>query len=171
MDTLEHDPRTKQQIKDALYNFLYDPVQRQFKTCLDTLIARNAILGGYSHKHFVYKGVLYNADVTTPPLKKNRLLPQLRTPMDGYLADLHQLNHSELPFVLGFINQVLNSSCDLGDYLKVLPEVVHRPLNNLIGTCPCRKSRLDEKRVSQLRDKNVESINLIKQRLVTNLLI
>ena len=62
MDSLEHDPRTKQQIKDALYAYLYAPVTKQFRSRIETLIARNTILGGYSHKHYVYKGTIYNAD-------------------------------------------------------------------------------------------------------------
>jgi len=171
MEKLEHDPRTKQQIKDALYAFLYDPVQRQFKARIDTIIERNTILGGYSHKHFVYKGTTYNSDVTNPPVKRNRLLPALRVPMDEYLADQSQLNLHELPYVLGFINQVLNASCDLTDYLRVLPESVHQPLQKLMATCPCRTATLAQDRVEQLKVKNQEPINLMKQRLVTNLLI
>lgn len=171
MDKLEHDPKTKSQIKDALYAHLYDPVQRQFKTRLETLIHRNTIQGGYSHKHFVYQGIVYNGDVTVPPVKKNRLVPQLRDAMEEYLRDLNQLNNHELPYVLGFINQVLNSSNDLHDYLRVLPEAVHAPLNQLMGTCPCRNHHLPEDRVEAMRLKNQAPIDLIKQRLVTNLLI
>lgn len=171
MDKLEHDPRTKTQIKDAIYAFLYEPVQRQFKARIETLIARNTILGGYSHKHFVYKGVVYNAEVSPPPLKKNRLMPQLRNDMESFLRDQAQLNTHELPYVLGFINQVLNSSNDLTDYLRVLPESIHQPLQKLIATCPCRTTHLPEEKVDQLKAKNQESINLIKQRLVTNLII
>lgn len=171
MDKLEHDPRTKQQIKDALFGFLYNPVKRQFLTRLDTLVERNTLMGGYSHRHFVYKGVLYNTEQTVPPLKKNRLLAALRAPMDEYLLDLDNLNNNELPYVLGFINQVLNASCDLGDYLRVLPESVHLPLQQLIATCPCRNAAMTEAKVEQLKSNNQEPIQLMKQRLVTNLLI
>lgn len=173
MDTpkLEHDPRTKQQIKDALYTFLYDPVSKQFRNRLETLIVRNTLMGGYSHKHFVYKGVTYNSDVTPPPTRRNRLLAALRDEMDSYLMDMDKLNNHELPYVLGFINQVLNASCDLADYLRVLPEAVHQPLQVLVATCPCRTTQLTETKVEQLVNKNSEPINLMKQRLVTNLLI
>lgn len=171
MDYLEHDPRTKMQIKDALYSFLYGPVQKQFKDRIDTLIIRNTIAGGYAHKHFVYKGVLYTSDVTPPPTRKNRLQPQLRVPMEEYLVDLQQLNNHELPYVLGFINQVLNASSDLTDYMRVLPESIHYPLIHLAATCPCRTTSLAEERVTSLQTRNQMSIDLIKRRLVTNLLI
>lgn len=168
---LEHDPRTKSQIKDALCDFIYDPVRRQFKSRIDTLVQRNSMLGGYSHHHFVYRGQVYNADTTAPPLRKNRLAPQLRQAMEEYLRDLEQLNSHELPYVLNFINQVLNSSSDLTDYMRVLPESVHHPLKQMIVSCPCRATHLDEDRAAQMRAKNQASIDLIKQRLVTNLLI
>lgn len=171
METLEHDPRTKSQIKDAIYTYVYGPVQKQFKDRIEAIIIRNTLMGGYGHKHFAYKGVVYNSDVTPPPIKKNRLMPALRIQMEEYLTDTQELNNNELPYVLGFINQVLNSSCDLTDYKRILPESVHYPLDALAATCPCRKTTLGEERVTHLMAKNQEPINMIKRRLVTNLLI
>lgn len=172
MDTqLEHDPRTKQQIKDALYAHLYDPVQKDFRTRLETIIQRNCLIGGHSHKHVMFKGALYNVDSTVPPLPRNRLAPALREEMEAYLKDLDQLNNHELPYVLGYINQVLNSSCDMEDYLRVLPESVHRPLLQLQASCPCRTSALSEDKAERLRLENDASIKLMKERMVTNLLI
>jgi hypothetical protein len=168
---LEHDPRTKQLIKDALYAYLYQPVERQFKSRLDTLIVRNTLMGGFTHKHFTYKGNTYNADASPPPVKKNRLLPALRADMEEYLSDLDKLNYHELPYVLGFMNKVLNSSSDLTDYFRVLPEAIHQPLQKLKATCPCQTTTLSKERVEKLVSDNTESINLMKQRLVTNLLI
>jgi hypothetical protein len=171
MEKSEHDGKTKQQIKDTLYGFIYGPVQKSFKTRIDTLIARNTLMGGYGHKHFSYKGVVYNGETTHPPLKKNRLLASLRPEMDEYLSDLERLNNTELPYVLGFINQVLNSSCDFGDYLKILPEALHPPLLKLSATFPCKNSRLDPDRAKAIVDSNAGSIALVKERLVLNLLI
>lgn len=171
MDKLEHDPRTKSLIKDALYDYLYLPVQRQFKARIETLITRNTVMGGYSHKHFVYKGVVYSAEATPPALKKNRLMPALRADMEEYLRDLHMLNNNELPYVIGFINQILNASNDLTDYLRALPESVHYPLEQLQATCPCRSTSLSDEKIEQLKVKNKDSIDLMKQRLARNLLI
>jgi hypothetical protein len=171
MEKWEHDPRTKQQIKNALYDFVYAPVDRQFKERLDAIIIKNTLMGGYAHRHFIYKGEVYNIEVTPAPLKKNKLLAALRAPMDDYLVDKHELNSVELPFVLGFINQVLNASPDLTDYMRIFPESVHYPLNQLLSTCPCRTTTLNEDRVAALMARNQEPINMIKRRLVTNLLI
>lgn len=171
MDALEHDPRTKQQIKEALYAYIYGPVSRQFQQRMESLVLRNTNAGGFFHKHFVYKGLVYNVDTTPAPLKRNRLLPEFRAEMDQYLEDVNQLNNQELPYVLGFITQVLNSSNSLADYLKVFPEAIHSPLHELMNTCPCRIGHLSGEKVQYLLEKNQTPVSLIKQRLVTNLII
>lgn len=171
METLQHDPRTKQQIKDMLYTFLYEPVQRRFKNQLNTLILRNTAIAGVSHQSFTYKGHLYSNDPATPPRKLTRLVPQLHADMDAYLAELKQLNDREVPYVLGFINQVLNASNDLHDYLRILPSSLHPPIQKLIDSCPCRTKKLTDAEVQELQTKNQHYIDLAKQRMVTNLLI
>jgi hypothetical protein len=171
MEQLQHDPRTKQLIKETLYDFLYLPVQNHFKNRLDVLIVRNTVLSGYSHKSFNYKGVNYSCDSGSPPRKWNRLLPHLKPAMDEYLFDLKQLNEKEVPFVIGFINQVLNASNDLQDYLHIFPESIHRPLEKLIASCPCQNKQLSDEKIIELREKNQTPINMMKARMVTNLLI
>lgn len=171
MEPLQHDPRTKQQIKDMLYAFLYEPVQKQFKARLDSLIQRNTVVLGASHTSFTYKGNFYSNDPKAPPRKLNRLVPQLAAEMDSYLHDLKQLNDQEVLYVLGFINQVLNASNDLHDYLRVLPSSLHQPIQHLIASCPCRTKRLTEEQVQEIQAKNQHYIHLVKQRMVTNLLI
>ena len=171
MDTIHHDPRTKQQIKDAIYDFLYRPVHQQFQNRIEDLIMRNTLLGGYTHKHFMYKGEVYNCDMTNPPIKKNRLVLSLKPDMDSYLHDLQKLNNEELPYVLGFLNRVLNASNGLSDYLLVLPESVHQPIIDFIKSCPCSTHHLSPDAIDELKSKNADSIALIKRRMLSNLLI
>lgn len=171
MQPLEHDPKAKQQIKDALYSYIYGPITRQFRDRIDDLINKNTVLGGYTHRHFVYRGQLYNADSSPPPLKRNRLVAQLRNPMEEYLNDMKELNDREIPYVLGFINQVLNSSNSLSDYLRVLPEALHQPIEQLLATCPCRMGCLSQDQILQLKKQGELPVDLIKRRLVSNLLV
>ena len=170
-EQLQHDPRIKQQIKEALYAFLYTPIEKQFEKRLSELIVKNTLLCGYSHKSFMYKNTLYNIDTNALPRKMNRLHINLQGPMNDYLKDLKTLNETEVPYVLGYINQVLNSSNDLCDYLRLLPEAVHGPIQHLIAPRPCKSQELPEEMVSVLQDKNTTSINMMKKRMVTNLLI
>lgn len=168
---LRHDPQTKRQIKDMLYEYLYGPVQKQFAKTLDALIVKNSQLIVSGHLSFSYKGSFYTCDPCRPPRKLNRLLPQLHAAMDNYLDELQQLNTNELPYVLGFVNQVLNSSEDLHDYLRVFPESTHYPIEQLINTCTCRGNKLSPESVAAIQEKNKASISLMRQRMLSNLLI
>jgi hypothetical protein len=170
-DSLVHDPRTKQQIKDALYGILYAPVNRAFEARLNRIINRNTQLGGHTHASFMFKNVVYNCDANPLPRKQNRLLPDLVPDMNAYLADLNELNRQELPYVMGYINQVLNASNDMGDYLRLLPSSVHGPIQQLIASCPCKTARLPQETVELLQSKNQNSIDLMKRRMVNNLLL
>lgn len=158
-------------IKDMLYAFLYEPVQKQFKTRLGAIITKNTQLLGASHNSFIYKGIIYSCDQSKPPRKMNRLVPQLESLMNAYLKETDQINTYEAPYVLGFIIQVLNSSNDLQDYLRIFPSSIHRPIEDLIASCPCHSKRLAESDISDIQSKNASSIALMKKRMVINLLI
>lgn len=168
---LQHDPRTKQQLKDMLYEFLYGPVQKQYEQILHGIITRNTVATKSGHKSFIYKGVVYNMDTAALPRKMNRLIPALVPDMNAYLAEVTRLNTQEVPYVVGFITQVLNSSNNFQDYLKVFPSVLHPILEKVIASCPCRHQKLTPDEIQAIHNKNQKSIDLMKQRVVTNLII
>lgn len=170
-EKITHDPRTKQQIKDALYNFLYSPVLKQYERRLTELVTKNSVMLGNGEQSFVYKGNTYSVGNTSLPRKMNRLCKPLHVHMDEYLVDIQKLNGYELPYVLGFIGQVLNASNDLHDYLDILPSSVHRPIENMILSCPCRSKKLTSLTVNTLLIQNQVPINLMKVRMLSNLLI
>ena len=169
-EKLQHDPRTKQYIKDKLYSFIYDPVNRRLKNQLNSIIQKNCTILFASHNSFTYKGIYYSSDNTKPPRVLTSLSKQLYPLMDEYLKEQRQLNTIELPYVIGFITQVLNASDDLQDYLRIFPEAIHQPLEKIIASCPCRNKHLSEDAVLALQNKNKTPIKLMKQRLVINLL-
>ena len=172
MDTqLQHDPRTKSQIKEALYEFLYEPTMKQFKARLEQIISKNCLAQKTDDRCFSYKAVVYQSEDATVPFKKLRLAPSLYDLMDQYLLELDELNRQEIPYVVGFINQVLNASNEFGDYIKLFPDSVHRPLNKMVANCPCKTTKLSDDAVMDLLIRNQSSITLIKKRLVINLLI
>jgi predicted transcriptional regulator len=171
MDPLIHDPKAKNQIKNSVYEYLYEPAMRQLKTLLDSLIVKNALASKSSELHFLYKNELYSCDGATIPLKKQKLLPAFHQEMDQYLAEIDSINKDELPYVMGFLRQVLNASNSISDYLSVLPDAIHHPIEQLKATCPCQQGKLTTKAISALKLKNQKSIELMKQRLAINLLI
>ena len=171
MEPLQHDPRTKQQVKNALYQFLYGPVQKRYLQQLHQILQQNTLLIKGSHASFIYKNVFYSNESTPPPRKMNRLHPSLVTVMEDYLKDMGVLNQQEMPYVIGFITQVLNASNAFEDYLKVFPSVLHPPLEKLIASYPCHNRKLTDKEVEKLQSLNSKQIDMIKQRLITNLII
>lgn len=170
-DTIQYDPRTKQQIKDLLYSHLYSPVEKASKAKLNGLILRNSSLMSNSRIGFTHKGAIYSMDDSNSIRNTNRLHPSLHKEMNDYLEEVTTLNTKELPYVIGFITNVLNSSNSLQDYLSVLPNSVHGPINKFVAACPCRKCQLSEEEAKQLIDNNQTPIALMKQRMLLNLLI
>jgi hypothetical protein len=171
-DSLQHDPRTKQVIKETLFEYLYTPVIKSFQARILDIANRNTALGNYSHCSFIYRDEIYNFEPSNPlPRRMNRLLPQLQPEMNAYLREVKELNEEEMVYVLGYINKVLNTSNDFHDYLRLLPEAVHQPIQGLINTCPCRTKKLSEESVQEFTEQNQKLMSLIGQRMVSNLLI
>ena len=171
-EQIQHDPRTKQQIVDALYEFLYAPISKEFQRRLDALVVRNSLLLGVGNKAMLYKGEFYAmSGQSISMMSAVRMSPLLKADMDSYLKDVAEINEGEMPYVMGFIRQVLNSSNSLQDYLRVLPSSVHQPVQRLALTCPCKKNALPESSISTLLAHNSQSIDLMKRRMVLNLLI
>lgn len=171
MEPLQHDPCTKQQLKDLLYEFLYAPVHRQYQQTLHSIITRNTLATRSGHKSFIYKGVVYNMDQVAPPRKMTRLIPALVPEMNAYLAEVTRLNTQEVPYVVGYITQVLNASNNFQDYLQAFPSVLHPTLEKIIASCPYRNQKLTPEEIQAIQAKNQKAINLLKQRVVINLII
>ena len=169
MEHLQHDPRTKKQIKDAIYAQLYTPAVTKLQARLQTIIMRNTLLAGNSHHSFVYKGEYYSCEKGRPR-GWNKLIPQLKPQMDEFLVDESALIDKELPLVMGYITKVLNASNDLGDYLQLFPESIHRPIQELAASCPCVQQHLTAEQVKQFKQENNHLSDLMKHRMVLNLI-
>jgi len=168
---LSYDPRSKQMIKDALYQYLYDPVQAAFQKRLDTLIRQNSRLLGNDQAYLDFMGEVYRTSTATVPEPRqiNRCHKDIKPLMREYVADLDKLNSQEVPYVVGYINKVLNSSESLQDYFQLLPESVHAPLKKL--SCPCSENRLKPDQINRIQQNNQPALAMMKMRLVENLLL
>lgn len=158
-------PQVKQHIKDTLYEFLFEPVNNSLKKQLEHLVYRNCVINHYTHKSLAYKGSIYNFDTEAPPRRWNRLSPELRPTMDKILKDTKELGDLEVPYVMGYITQVLNSSEHLSDYLALLPDCVHPAFRKILHNLPAPSLEPAKKVFNQ------KAVDLIKQRMVMNLLL
>jgi len=171
-EELVYDPKTKMLIKDTLYEYLYTPVEEHFQKRLDALIQKNAQLYSNTQRRMLFGEDTYeasNAGAYVTPV--NFTHPEIKPMMKDFVADRTKLNTKELPYVMGFINQVLNSSNSLKDYFKVFPESVHEPIQELVDKCSCRNETLNEQAIERLKQQNEIPIDLMKTRMVKNLLL
>ena len=164
---LQNDPRTKQMIKDMLYSHIYDPVEYRLHEKLKLIMGKNRLLNHHDMDYFSYKAKVYSLDGTLIR-SAPKLDPSLYGEMQEYLKELNELNRVEIPYVLNFINQALNASNDLRDYLKILPECLHKPIQELIDAHECRTERLTAEEVGAFKERNAQSILMVKKRLMLN---
>lgn len=167
---IHHDPTVKRILMDAIYGFIYEPVKKAMKRKLDAIIIKNSVICGNGQESFNYKGVTYQTQEGVLPRPVNRLHKSLHPNMDAYLEELQQFNEFELPYVTGFIRQVLNASDALQDYLLVFPKSIHKPIQGVIDSCPYRTNKLTSDDIAKLQEKNQIPIDLMKQRMVMNLI-
>jgi len=170
-DQLSYDPLSKKLIKDTLYQFLYAPVESNFRKRLDALIRQNSKLLGNTQEYLDFQGEIYQTSQATVPEPRqiNRCHKDIRPLMKEYVEDLKKMNQQEVPYVVGYINKVLNSSESLVDYFQLLPESVHAPLKKL--SCPCTENQLKPDQINRIQQNNQPALAMMKMRLVENLLL
>lgn len=169
---LSYDPRMKREIRDHLYQYLYSAVERKFNARLKEIVIQNSRLKQSSADAFVYNNETFTAEPNTVRIRNVPLLdPRLHSVMDDFLAEREELNAREMPFVLGFINETLNASDDLQDYMRIFPENLHPPLKEIVNKCLCRQARLSEERVKEIQERNARPMELMRQRLVYNIIM
>lgn len=164
---VQNDPRTKQMIKDMLYSHIYDPVEYRLHEKLKLIMGKNRLLNHHDMDYFSYKAKVYSLDGTLIR-SAPKLDPSLHSEVQEYLKELNELNRVEIPYVLNFINQALNASNDLRDYLKILPECLHKPIQELIDAYECQSERLTTEEVEAFKERNAHSILMVKKRLLLN---
>lgn len=162
---------SKKDIKDAIFDFIYSKTMGEYQKVLDNLIIKNTVLIKSFDEHFVYKNITYSIGKPPVTYRKNRLHESLYPEMDKYLSELKTLNTEEIPYVINFINSVLNTSNLLGDYLHIFPKYVHPPIQVLINQCPCRNDSVSQKDIDTIISKNLKAVEFIKLRITMNLLI
>jgi len=172
MSALAYDARTKQRIKDGIVSALYDPVLRDQERVLKELIIKNSNLCSKAQACFKYKNEVYTYELgKLIPRPVNWLQPQLYAEMDAYIEEVRELKENEMPYVLAFITQVLNSSDSFKDYYKLFPESLHPVLRQLEEACPCRKDLLEPEQIERIQRQNVRSVSLMKRRMMYNVLL
>lgn len=169
---MQYDPRTKQDIKDALYTAIYGKVRERFRHQLEDIIRKNSALHKNGQEYMRHNGSEYSIAGASlrKPKPMNRTHPDLVEAMDEWEQQLNDLNNRELPYVLGYLNQVLNSSNGFEDYYRLLPQALHATLDRIKKDCPCVNAEINQDVLEEILQKNQTAVGLIQQRILTNLI-
>jgi len=174
-DHLEYDATAKSRIKQELYEFLYGPTNAAFAARLDKIVEANNATKSRAWAFFRFRGVTYFHSQAPRNAHLSReivtLDPALHSDMESYIEDLSKVNDRELPYVMGYINAVLNRTDHLPDFYDLFPDAFHGVLDKVIQKCPCRTRLLPDEKIQSLLSDYKESITLMKQRLVKNMII
>ena len=176
---MKANPYAKQIVRTNLLKLLYTHASEKTEEDLKKIIIRNTLIGHHTHKSFTYKDLLYSCVSTPPPRVKNRLLPALRPDMDAYLESKATLM-KEQEATSGFLTRMLNVSETLEDYLNILPETLHERVSKLVESIQCDSGispfdkplkRLTDNEIAFFKQKNQAYSDLIKNRMVVNLIV
>lgn len=166
-----YNPQMKGAIRSAIHEFLYGPVREYYQRELHELIDNNEQISQGVNEIFVYRGIRYaKKQFRFAPKHIPRLDPVLHERMDMYLAETKELNDVEVPLVMGYIQNVLNSSDQLQDYLVLFPSALHPPIQKVIDHCNCRGTTVSLATAQTMIHTHAKSFDYIKQRMVFNLL-
>jgi hypothetical protein len=170
MITPLNDPHAKQALKDDLLRYLYDPVWKQWQKTIEHTLIRNCRLMGYQHRSFLFSGHWYCADSNPAPRVQNRLSPELVIAFRNALDEVNAIERTERPYVEGCIVAALNLSNSYPDYLKLLPDALAPRI--MTNTWSFHSIvTLTPEQIDTFKLAHANSLNLLRQRLVRNLLV
>lgn len=163
-------PHLKQDILSMISEHIYSGPYQRLNKRLEEIITKNTAMIGSGDLVLSYKGECYSCQgVRRTELKTNRLLPALRSYMDEWIAD-HSKLIEENRLVNTFLASVLNTSNNVSDYLRILPDCIHPALQPYARHSNVQPP-LTEEQVEAIKAKNQKAVDLIKQRLLLNLIV
>ena len=169
---MNDDPKFKWDLMQAMLHCLYNPFKEMQLHELKTIIVQNSLLHKNDQKVFRYKGQIYYVEgLPQQHSRTNRLHPSLFGRMKDFLSLSDQVHQEESPYVTSALQLVLNSSDNIDDYYRLLPESLHCILDDFRPIAPVALTRLTDEQVADICLKNQKAIGFMKARMAMNLLI
>lgn len=170
MNTVTDPRRLKKQMADWLLAILYNPYFTRQQNTLDSLINRNMRLQESPYQCFTYKGEYYGP-LYSKPILRPKLHPELHPEMVAFVEERSRVNVEEMPYITNYITKVLNSSDSYNDWLKLLPDCMKAPVYELLASEQSQPDQLTNECVAQILAEHDVSIQKMKQRMATNLIL
>lgn len=160
----------KYNLKNALLLKLYTPSNKAFTKACEEIVLQNNVLKGVHASSFLYRGSTYPVSQKLGPKSPYALHPSLEEKFVTVLYPFDEIQKFEVPMVAGFIIHVLNSSDCWEDYLKVFPETLHPLIEEWRFHFKWKIPTLTEAAIADILDKHSKGLQLLRARLVWNLL-
>lgn len=168
---MSHNPRLKSQMKKLILAILYEPYELGRRKVLNEIIQRNCVLQKISLDMFTYKGSYFSYSPIPTRLPKPKLHPDLHVKMDAWLAEEQSMSLIERPYIDGYVTSVLNSSNEVGDWLRLLPDSIQGSIRTLLLGNVTYPTDLPDEEIIRILEVNSLSIQLMKERMARNLLL
>lgn len=178
--TLDKSVRPK--IRHALMLHLYYQENEAMRQTLRDIIQENCTIEGHTLFGFHYMFMWYDlgsvpgAGYSTNPPGRGVHIPlhrSLHERMDAWLANKRKVEKEEQHIVIGYFTAVLNMSDSAYDWLKLLPDEVHKPIHDqrawgVLTNIP--PPILTNAQVEAFYQKQERFLNVLKGRLALNLI-
>lgn len=156
-------------ILKRLEAFIYQSVIKRMDGVLKSIIERNDRFTSSYSGAFWYRGELWS-DVSYFPEKTGKLHHELHEAMDKYVDDRNHIRDVEQPLIMGFLRLILNHSKDTVEMLKLIPESLQKPLDELLRGLPGGRPRLSTDEVAVIIKAPENATQALKLRMMRNLL-
>lgn len=157
-------------LNKSLMDFLYSKVLTYLSKQFLDIAERNREALEAPMLGFNYKGEDYLVTVSRRKWKPVDLHETLRPEMDALLKMKEELS-VEMDYVRSYISRVLNSSKNIADYFVLLPTSIHEGLKSCLAVMPSSKSELTPDEIADVMKHNQKGYDLVKTRLLKNMLI
>lgn len=158
-------------LRNEIQEFMYSKVTHHISEKIQEIAEENGALTGSNSTTFAYRGEVYNSVITNRTyVKPEELHPSLRARMDTILS-LQEDARRERDYTMNFITKVLNKSRSHEDYLAILPDCIHKPILGFLDQLEAMPRMLDGDDIKDLMRFNQKSYDLIKKRMLANMLL
>jgi len=165
---MSKDPTKKYNVRLMLEEFIYKPAETKLEKKLNAIMNSHSIDDPHRSMAFMFKGQVYAPKDYRSPGKITLLSRRLYPNMEEWLKETNKLQEEKTK-ASNYLTCILNEAENLADLQALLPECLHLGLGSIGSNS--RSSLLTSEHIETVNHQHTDSIQMIKERLVLNLLI
>ena len=166
-------PKAKTNLQTAMMSFIFDPFMKYWNRRVDKIIEKHVLLCSSTQYGFSYKGEDFTGSgkqLLRPPVQ--RLHKSLTVDMDALLRERETVSLYEEPLVKSVLCALMNLSNNPWDYFQILPKELHPAWEHFKAKMPTGyESEVTESIISAFQTKHEAAFDVVRIRMVTNLIL